>query len=104
MANTVITTDPIGTARANVESIRLSLEAAKADLIFAVKDSQPFLYDKNAGLYVGPDRHNADWVVSWDANTARAAATQMVMDGERSCNWNQCPCKRSQRGTFQARF
>jgi hypothetical protein len=87
----------------NLMATLASLPLMKSDLIFAVKESgAPYLYVKDQ-LFVGPDRHNADWVVNWDAKQAKAAATQMVMDGERSCNWNQCECK-SPRGRFQPRF
>lgn len=104
----VVTVDPIVQSLSNLTLSRANLEAAKADVEFAVRESgQPFYYDKALNLYVGPDRHNDAWVVSWDANTARAAATQMILDGERSCNWQQCACKRNSgrpSGTFQARF
>lgn len=80
-----------------ITTARLALDNARQEAIEKVKASGvDFLFDRAAGTYVGPDRHNAEWTVTWDPAAAAKAAGQMFTLGERECNWRQCECKRSQ--------
>lgn len=85
-------------AVAGVIQARSSLEDFKQQAVDAVKASgAEFHYDRTVGIYIGPDRHNRDWVVSWDPRQSQAAAGQMFTLGKRECNWQQCECKRAPR-------
>lgn len=95
----------ISEAQRLMNMARINLEQSKLVLIEAVKSSgAPFMYVSDEHLYVGPDRHNADWVVTWDEKASRAAASQMLLDNKRTCNWDACLCKRNNRGRFQSQF
>jgi hypothetical protein len=82
---------------------RINLDNARLEGIEAVRSSgEDFFYDRQAGIYIGPDRHNDEWTVTWDVATAQKAAGQMFTLGKRECNWDGCLCKRSSRGhTFR---